>query len=213
MIKTVKKSGTTLTASFIKIKDAVLFSQTIYLNGWRDTMKRMREDLQTIKKKDLSVKSTLEIILTYPSFYAILLHRLAHKLYLSHFYLLARIIANFSRFLTGIEIHPGAVIGRRLFIDHGMGVVVGETAIIGDDVVMFHGVTLGGTGKDKGKRHPTIGNNVLLSAHVQIIGPITIGNNTKIGASAVVLKSIPADVTAVGIPAKIVRRHTNDSVE
>ncbi|SEL17514.1 serine O-acetyltransferase [Carnobacterium iners] len=170
-------------------------------------MKRMREDLKTIKQKDLSVKSTLEIILTYPSFYAILLHRLAHKLYLNHFYLLARILANFSRFLTGIEIHPGAIIGRRLFIDHGMGVVVGETAIIGDDVVMFHGVTLGGTGKDEGKRHPTIGNNVLLSAHVQVIGPITIGNNTKIGASAVVLKSMPADVTAVGMPAEIVRWH------
>ncbi len=176
-------------------------------------MKRMREDLQTIKKKDLSVRSTLEIILTYPSFYAILLHRLAHKLNLNRFYLLARIVANFSRFLTGIEIHPGAIIGRRLFIDHGMGVVIGETAIIGDDVVMFHGVTLGGTGKDKGKRHPTIGNNVFLSAHVQVIGPITIGNDTKIGASAVVLNSIPSGVTAVGIPAKIVRRHADDSKE
>ena len=173
----------------------------------------MREDLQTIKKKDLSVRSTLEIILTYPSFYAILLHRLAHKLNLNRFYLLARIVANFSRFLTGIEIHPGAIIGRRLFIDHGMGVVIGETAIIGDDVVMFHGVTLGGTGKDKGKRHPTIGNNVFLSAHVQVIGPITIGNDTKIGASAVVLNSIPSGVTAVGIPAKIVRRHADDSKE
>lgn len=176
-------------------------------------MKRMREDLQTIKKKDLSVRSTLEIILTYPSFYAILLHRLAHKLNLNRFYLLARIVANFSRFLTGIEIHPGAIIGRRLFIDHGMGVVIGETAIIGDDVVMFHGVTLGGTGKDKGKRHPTIGNNVFLSAHVQVIGPITIGNDTKIGASAVVLNSIPSGVTAVGIPAKIVRRRADDSKE
>ena len=173
----------------------------------------MREDLQTIKKKDLSVRSTLEIILTYPSFYAILLHRLAHKLNLNRFYLLARIVANFSRFLTGIEIHPGAIIGRRLFIDHGMGVVIGETAIIGDDVVMFHGVTLGGTGKDKGKRHPTIGNNVFLSAHVQVIGPITIGNDTKIGASAVVLNSIPSGVTAVGIPAKIVRRRADDSKE
>lgn len=170
-------------------------------------MKRTKEDLQTIKQKDVSVKSTLEIILTYPSFYAILLHRLAHRLHINHVYLLARIIANFSRFLTGIEIHPGAVIGRRLFIDHGMGVVVGETAIIGDDVTMFHGVTLGGTGKDIGKRHPTIGNNVLLSAQVQVIGPITIGDNTKIGASAVVLNPIPAGVTAVGIPAKVVRRH------
>lgn len=169
-------------------------------------MYRIKEDIQTIKKNDSSVKSTLEIILTYPSFYAILLHRIAHQLYKRKLYLLARIIANFSRFITGIEIHPGAVIGRRFMIDHGMGVVIGETAVIGDDVLMFHGVTLGGTGKDTGKRHPTIGNHVLLSAHVQVIGPITIGNYAKIGASAVVLESIPANVTAVGIPAKVVKK-------
>ncbi|MGX7394168.1 serine O-acetyltransferase EpsC [Carnobacterium mobile] len=169
-------------------------------------MYRIKEDIQTIKKNDSSVKSTLEIILTYPSFYAILLHRIAHQLYKRKLYLLARIIANFSRFITGIEIHPGAVIGRRFMIDHGMGVVIGETAVIGEDVLMFHGVTLGGTGKDKGKRHPTIGNNVLLSAHVQVIGPITIGDHAKIGASAVVLESIPANVTAVGIPAKVVKK-------
>ena len=169
-------------------------------------MYRRKEDIQTIKKNDSSVKSTLEIILTYPSFYAILLHRIAHQLYKRKLYLLARIIANFSRFITGIEIHPGAVIGRRFMIDHGMGVVIGETAVIGEDVLMFHGVTLGGTGKDKGKRHPTIGNNVLLSAHVQVSGPITIGDHAKIGASAVVLESIPANVTAVGIPAKVVKK-------
>lgn len=169
-------------------------------------MNRLKEDIQTIKQNDPSVKSTLEIILAYPSFYAVLLHRLAHSLYRHRFYLIARIVATGSRFLTGIEIHPGAVIGRRLFIDHGMGIVIGETAVIGEDVTIFHGVTLGGTGKDKGKRHPTIGDNVLLSAHVQVLGPITIGNNAKIGAAAVVLKSIPADATAVGIPAKVVKK-------
>lgn len=168
-------------------------------------MRRLREDIQTIKKNDPSVKSTLEIILTYPSFYAILFHRWAHFLYQRNGFLISRVLANFSRFLTGIEIHPGAVLGRRVFIDHGMGVVIGETAEVGDEVVIFHGVTLGGTGKDKGKRHPTIGNNVLLSAHVQVLGPIRIGDNSKIGASAVVLEEIPANSTAVGIPAKVVK--------
>lgn len=168
-------------------------------------MRRLREDIQTIKKNDPSVKSTPEILLTYPGFYAIIFHRLAHGLYQRNRFLSGRMIANFSRFLTGIEIHPGATIGQRLFIDHGMGIVIGETASIGDDVVIFHGVTLGGTGKDTGKRHPTIGNDVLLSAHVQVLGPITIGDHSKIGASAVVLESIPAHSTAVGIPAKVVR--------
>lgn len=168
-------------------------------------MWRLKEDIQNIKVNDPSVKSTLEILLTYPSFYAIIFHRWAHALYLRNNFLLSRMIANFSRFLTGIEIHPGATIGRRLFIDHGMGVVIGETASVGDDVIIFHGVTLGGTGKDTGKRHPTIGNDVLLSAHVQVLGPITIGDHSKIGASAVVLKSIPSHSTAVGIPAKVVK--------
>jgi len=117
------------------------------------------------------------------------------------------VLSHLGRFLTGIEIHPGATIGHRLFIDHGMGIVIGETAEVGDDVMIYHGVTLGGTGKDTGKRHPTIGNNVLLSAHVQVLGPIKIGDNAKIGASAVVVSEIPPDVTAVGIPAKIVRYH------
>ena len=168
-------------------------------------MRRLREDIQTIRKNDPSVKSTLEILLTHPGFYAIIFHRSAHFLYLRNHFLSGRILANFSRFLTGIEIHPGATIGKRLFIDHGMGVVIGETANIGDDVVIFHGVTLGGTGKDTGKRHPTIENNVLLSAHVQVLGPITIGNHSKIGASAVVLESIPSHATAVGIPARVVK--------
>jgi len=168
-------------------------------------MRRLREDIQTIKQNDPSVKSTLEILLTYPSFYAIILHRWAHFLYQRKGFLISRILANFSRFLTGIEIHPGATIGRRVFIDHGMGVVIGETAKVGNDVIIFHGVTLGGTGKDKGKRHPTIGDNVLLSAHVQVLGPITIGHHSKIGASAVVLEAVPPNSTAVGIPAKVVK--------
>ena len=156
-------------------------------------------------KKNLK-QSNLEILLTYPGFHALLFYRMAHFLYQKHLFLLAKIVAQFARFLTGIEIHPGATIGKRLFIDHGMGIVIGETTIIGDDVIIFHGVTLGGTGKDKGKRHPTIENGVLLSANAQILGPITIGKNAKIGASAVVLKDIPANTTAVGIPAKVVKR-------
>ena len=169
-------------------------------------MRTIREYFAVVKQNDPSVKSNLEILLTYPGFHALLFYRMAHFLYQKHLFLLAKIVAQFARFLTGIEIHQGATIGKRLFIDHGMGIVIGETTIIGDDVIIFHGVTLGGTGKDKGKRHPTIENGVLLSANAQILGPITIGKNAKIGASAVVLKNIPANTTAVGIPAKVVKR-------
>lgn len=169
-------------------------------------MRTIREYFAVVKQNDPSVKSNLEILLTYPGFHALLFYRMAHFLYQKHLFLLAKIVAQFARFLTGIEIHPGATIGKRLFIDHGMGIVIGETTIIGDDVIIFHGVTLGGTGKDKGKRHPTIENGVLLSENAQILGPITIGKNAKIGASAVVLKDIPANTTAVGIPAKVVKR-------
>lgn len=151
----------------------------------------------------------MEIILTYPGLHAIVVYDIAHFFYKRNWYTFSRVISHLGRFLTGIEIHPGATIGRRLFIDHGMGIVIGETAEVGDDVMIYHGVTLGGTGKDTGKRHPTIGNNVLLSAHVQVLGPIKIGDNAKIGASAVVVSEIPPDVTAVGIPAKIVRYHNH----
>lgn len=168
-------------------------------------MRTIKESIQTIKQNDPSVGSTLEIILTYPGFHVLGFHRVAHFFYQRQWFLIAKMIAAAARFLTGIEIHPGAVIGKRLFIDHGMGLVIGETTEIGDDVVLFHGVTLGGTGKDRGKRHPTIGNNVLISAHAQVLGPITIGDNSKIGASAVVLKDIPANATAVGIPAVVVK--------
>ncbi|ASZ08549.1 MULTISPECIES: serine O-acetyltransferase EpsC [Enterococcus] len=157
------------------------------------------------KKNDPAVRSTLEIVLTYPGFHALLWHRLSHFLYQHRLYLLAKIIAQFWRFLTGIEIHPGAQIGKGVFIDHGMGVVIGETAEIEDDVVLFHGVTLGGTGKQTGKRHPTVKQGALLSANVQILGPVTIGRHAKVGAGAVVLNDIPDDATAVGIPAKVVR--------
>lgn len=165
----------------------------------------IREDIQAVKKNDPAARTTLEVVLTYPGVHAIWAHRVSHFLFKHQFKLLARINAQFWRFITGIEIHPGARIGRRVFIDHGMGVVIGETAEVGDDVLIFHGVTLGGTGKECGKRHPTIKNGVLLSAQSQILGPITIGEGAKIGASAVVLMDIPAGATAVGIPAKVVK--------
>lgn len=177
-------------------------------------MGRFQEDMETYKKNDPAARSSLEIILTYPGYHATVLHRLAHWLHTTcRCRLLARMLSTFSRFFTGIEIHPAAQIGRRFFIDHGMGIVIGETAIIGDDVKMFHGVTLGGTGKQMGKRHPTIEDGVLLSAHVQVIGPVTIGEGAKIGAAAVVLSDIPAHTTAVGLPAKVVRIHSKEERE
>lgn len=165
----------------------------------------LKQAIYAVKKNDPSVHSTIEVILTYPGFYALLFHHISHFLYRMHLYLLAKIHAQIWRFFTGIEIHPGAQIGRGVFIDHGMGVVIGETAIIEDDVVLFHGVTLGGTGKDKGKRHPTVKQGAMISAHAQILGPIIIGVQAKVGANAVVLESVPDFATAVGIPAKVVR--------
>lgn len=169
-------------------------------------IKRLKEDIHAVFENDPAARSILEVLLCYPGLHAILLHRFAHHLYRRKLFLLARMISNTNRFVTGIEIHPGAKIGGRFFIDHGMGIVIGETAEIGDDVVIFHGVTLGGTGKDKGKRHPTVGNSVLIGAGTKILGPITIGNNVKIGAGAVVLKSVPDNCTAVGCPARVVKR-------
>ena len=170
----------------------------------------IREQIATIFKEDPAAKSVLEIILCYPGFHAILLHRVAHRFYNGGFYLLARIISQFARSLTGIEIHPGAKIGRRFFIDHGMGVVIGETAEIGDDVLLYQGVTLGGTGKDKGKRHPTIGNNVVIGGGAKVLGNITIGNCVKVGAGSVVVHAVPDNSTVVGIPGRIVSsKNTN----
>ena len=168
-------------------------------------MKAFKTLMETYKKNDPSVDSSAEIILTSPGIWALFFHRVSHFLYNKNIKLIARMLSMFARWLTGIEIHPGATIGQRLFIDHGMGIVIGETAEIGNDVLIFHGVTLGGRGDEEGKRHPTIEDGVLLSAHVQVIGNIRIGKRAKIGASAVVLQDIPEGVTAVGIPAKVVK--------
>ena len=165
----------------------------------------MREYIKTYMEKDPAANSGLEILLTYPGLHATLVHRLSHFLYKKGLNFLPRVISIIMRFLTGVEIHPGAQIGKRLFIDHGMGIVIGETAEIGDDVTLYHGVTLGGTGKDKGKRHPTVGNNVVISAGAKVLGPIKIGDHSKVGANSVVLKEVPPYSTVVGIPGKIVK--------
>lgn len=172
--------------------------------------KRLKEDMKTIFERDPAVKSYLEVILCYPGLHAIICHRIAHGLYRRRLFVTARLFSQISRFFTGIEIHPGAVIGRRFFIDHGSGIVIGETAEIGDDVTLYQGVTLGGTGKDKGKRHPTIEHNVTIGSGAKILGPITIGHNAKIGAGAVVVRCIPPNSTAVGVPAHVVRREGID---
>ncbi|MGL4762945.1 MAG: serine O-acetyltransferase EpsC [Sarcina sp.] len=161
----------------------------------------LKKDIKNVFKNDPAAKSKLEVLLLYPGVHAVVCHRLAHKLYKKNMFLVSRIISQTSRFFTGIEIHPGAKIGEGLFIDHGMGVVIGETAEIGNNVVIYHGVTLGGTGKDKGKRHPTIGNNVIIGCGAKVLGPIIIEDNVKIGANSVVLEMMPQKATAVGIPA------------
>lgn len=166
---------------------------------------RFNEMVEVIKAKDPAIRSNIEVLL-YPSFWAVINHRIAHRLYKRKLFFPARLISQISRGLTGIEIHPGATIGKRFFIDHGMGIVIGETAEIGDDVMLYHGVTLGGTGKEKNKRHPTVGNNVMIGAGTIVLGPVTIGSNTKIGAGSVVTQDIPANVTAVGSPVRIVRK-------
>lgn len=166
--------------------------------------KNLYLDAKNIKEKDPASKSILTVILLYPGFHAIISHRIAHFLYCHKLYFLSRIISQISRHKTGIEIHPGAVIGNRLFMDHGMGIVIGETTIIGDNCTIYHGVTLGGTGKDKIKRHPTLKNNVLVGCGSKVLGNITIEENVKIGANSVVLKDVPKNSTIVGIPGKIV---------
>lgn len=166
-------------------------------------------DAKNIKEKDPAAKNILEVIILYQGFHILVYHRIAHFLYKKKLYFLARLISQLGRFFTGIEIHPGATIGKRLFIDHGMGIVIGETAEVGDDCTIYHGVTLGGTGKDKYKRHPTVGNNVMIGAGAKIIGAITIGDNVKIGAGAVVLKNIETGTTAVGVPInRIIKKQT-----
>lgn len=175
----------------------------------------IREQVETIFREDPAAKSVLEIVLCYPGFHAAVFHRLAHWLYGRGLILPARVISQWSRFLTGIEIHPGATIGRRFFIDHGMGIVIGETAEIGDDVLLYQNVTLGGTGKERGKRHPTLGNHVVVGTGAKVLGNIKIGNYVKIGAGSVVIRSVPDYSTVVGIPGRVVRSRSdpNDNLE
>ncbi|MBO3363397.1 serine O-acetyltransferase [Clostridium perfringens] len=165
--------------------------------------KNLKYDIENVMKNDPAARTKLEVLLLYQSIHVLIFYRIAHGLYKIKLFFLARLISQLGRFFTGIEIHPGAKVGKGLFIDHGMGVVIGETAEIGDNVTIYHGVTLGGTGKDKGKRHPTIGNNVIIGCGAKILGPISIGDGAKIGANSVVLKNVPKGKTAVGIPAVI----------
>lgn len=166
----------------------------------------IKEEIEVIKERDPAIKSSIEVLL-YPSFKVILSYRLAHKLYLKKHYFLARWISQRAAHRTGIEIHPGATIGKGLFIDHGSGVIIGETAILGDNITLYQGVTLGGTGKEKGKRHPTLEDNVMVSAGAKIIGSFTIGENSKIGAGSVVLHAVPPNSTVVGVPGRVVRQN------
>jgi serine O-acetyltransferase len=164
----------------------------------------IREQIDTVFRRDPAARSVLEIILCYPGFHAVLMHRMAHRFYNAGWFTVARVISQFSRAVTGIEIHPGARIGRRFFIDHGMGVVIGETSEIGDDVLLYQGVTLGGTGKDTGKRHPTIGNGVVIGTGAKILGNIRIGDHVKVGAGSVVVRPVPDHSTVVGVPGRVV---------
>lgn len=172
--------------------------------SWIQTI---RSDIQAVFDNDPAARSVWEVVLTYSGLHAIWAHRIAHWFYRRRWYSVARIISQISRFFTGIEIHPGAKIGKRVFIDHGMGVVIGETCEIGDDVVLYQGVTLGGTGKEKGKRHPTIGSNVVIGSGAKVLGSFTVGEFSRIGANAVVLKEVPPFSTVVGIPGRIVQRN------
>lgn len=163
-------------------------------------------DIRAAQKRDPAAKSFLEILFLYQGLHALVIYRIAHFLYKIHFFFLARLFSQWGRFITGIEIHPGARIGKRFFVDHGMGVVIGETAIIGDDVLLYQGATLGGTGLIKGKRHPTIGNNVVVGAGAKVLGNITIGDNSYVGSNAVVIKDVPPNSTVVGVPGRVTRQ-------
>lgn len=169
--------------------------------------RRMKEDMDGVFKRDPAARTYIEVFLTYSGLHAIWLHRIAHGLYKRKLFFLARVISQLTRFFTGIEIHPGAVIGRRFFIDHGMGVVIGETCEIGDDVTIYQGVTLGGTGHEKGKRHPTIKDDALIATGAKVLGAITIGERSKVGGGSVVLKDVPDDSTVVGIPGRVVKQN------
>ncbi|NRD74623.1 serine O-acetyltransferase [Shewanella sp. VB17] len=174
---------------------------------------RLKDDLASIYHRDPAARGTLEVLMNYPGMHAIWIHRVSHKLWLRKWWLLSRCLSTFSRWLTGVEIHPGATIGHRFFIDHGMGVVIGETAEIGDDCTLYHGVTLGGTTWQAGKRHPTLGNNVVVGAGAQILGPITMHDGARVGSNSVVVKDVPTNSTVVGIPARIVSTPNDASKE
>jgi len=175
--------------------------------------KRLREDIRTVFAKDPAARSTIEVLTCYPGLHALWLHRIAHFLWRHRLRFLARLLSHFNRFLTAIEIHPGASIGRRFFIDHGAGVVIGETAEIGDDVLMYQGVVLGGTSLEKGKRHPTIGNNVVIGTGAVVLGAITIGDGARVGSGSVVIKSVPPGATVVGIPGRVIDEHRKPAVD
>ncbi len=172
---------------------------------------QLKEDIQSVFDRDPAARNTFEVLTSYPGLHAIIYHRINHWLWNSGFKWLARMISTISRWLTGIEIHPGATIGRRFFIDHGMGVVIGETAEIGDDVTLYHGVTLGGTTWNKGRRHPTLGDGVVVGAGAKILGPFTVGANARVGSNAVVTKEVPEGATVVGIPGRVIRKQTKAS--
>ena len=171
--------------------------------------KHIKEDISVVFERDPAARTHWEIITTYPGVHALIIHRLSHWVWGKRFFWIARFISHIGRWLTGIEIHPGATIGRRVFIDHGMGVVIGETAVIGDDCTLYHGVTLGGTSWNKGKRHPTLEQGVVIGAGAKVLGPIVIGKGAKIGSNAVVVKDVPENATAVGIPPRILEQETN----
>jgi serine O-acetyltransferase len=174
------------------------------------TFLRLREDIKCVFERDPAARHTLEIITCYPGVHALLLHRLSHRLWNLKLKWIARLLSNLGRFLTGIEIHPGAKIGRRFFIDHGMGVVIGETSEIGDDCTLYHGVTLGGTSWEKGKRHPTLGNNIIIGAGAKVLGPINIGENARIGSNAVVVNNVSSGATIVGVPGRPIEQKDGD---
>jgi serine O-acetyltransferase len=169
-------------------------------------LQRVREDIGCVFGRDPAARNAFEVLTTYPGLHAVLMHRLCHRLWLARFKWLARLLSNVARLFTGIEIHPGAEIGRRFFIDHGMGVVIGETAVVGDDCTLYHGVTLGGTSWEKGKRHPTLGNDVVVGAGAKVLGPILIGDGARIGSNAVVVKQVPPGGTVVGVPGRVIER-------
>ena len=189
-----------------EIKKKLVATAKQVKSGVQKTVEEIRDDVKATRERDPAARSDAEVLLLYSGVHALAAYRVAHKLHENKHYFAARAISQTARFFTGIEIHPGAKIGRGMVIDHGMGVVIGETTEIGDHCTIYQGVTLGGTGKDVGKRHPTLGNNVMVGAGAKVLGPFTIGDNTKIAANAVVLEEMPENCTAVGIPAKIVRR-------